>query len=46
MFDGKRQPLGGPPLAGEHNEQVLRQIGYDAAEIDALYQTSALWHEA
>jgi formyl-CoA transferase len=37
-FDGSRddQPLRPPPTLGEHNAEVLGELGYPAAEIEAL----------
>ncbi|MEI9932741.1 MAG: CoA transferase [Rhizomicrobium sp.] len=31
-----------PPVLGEHSDQVLRELGYSAAEIDALKQEGAI----
>jgi crotonobetainyl-CoA:carnitine CoA-transferase CaiB-like acyl-CoA transferase len=31
-----------PPLLGEHTDQILREIGYSPAEIDALKQEGAI----
>jgi formyl-CoA transferase len=32
-----------PPAAGEHNEEILRELGYDAERIAALIVDGALW---
>jgi crotonobetainyl-CoA:carnitine CoA-transferase CaiB-like acyl-CoA transferase len=31
-----------PPMLGEHTDQILRELGYSAAEIDALKQKGAV----
>jgi crotonobetainyl-CoA:carnitine CoA-transferase CaiB-like acyl-CoA transferase len=36
LSGGDPGPVGPPPALGEHSEAVLREIGYDAAEIAAL----------
>jgi crotonobetainyl-CoA:carnitine CoA-transferase CaiB-like acyl-CoA transferase len=30
------------PDIGEHNDEVLRQLGFSAAEIDSLHQSGAI----
>ncbi|MBT3428063.1 MAG: hypothetical protein HOL98_15305 [Gammaproteobacteria bacterium] len=45
-FDGKQQSLKGPPLAGQHNEEVLSEIGYSQAQLDHFYTTGTIWREA
>jgi crotonobetainyl-CoA:carnitine CoA-transferase CaiB-like acyl-CoA transferase len=30
------------PKIGEHNDEVLRQLGFSAAEIDGLHQSGAV----
>lgn len=45
-FDGKQQTLKGPPLAGQHNEEILSEMGYSQAQLDHLYTTDAIWKEA
>ncbi len=42
-FDGFDDPeVGRPPLLGEHTDEVLAELGYDAAEIVALRDAGAL----
>ncbi len=45
LFDGQRQALGAPPLAGQHNSEVLQSLGYSETQIEALSQQGALWQE-
>jgi crotonobetainyl-CoA:carnitine CoA-transferase CaiB-like acyl-CoA transferase len=42
LADGDPGPAGPPPALGEHSEAVLREIGYDAAEIAALRKTGVV----
>ena len=44
-FSGTTQTLRGPPLAGQHNGEVLRELGYDNAEIGELAAAGVLWQE-
>ena len=44
-FDGRQQPLNGPPLAGQHNREVLEQMGYTPSEIDQLHAKGVLFQE-
>ena len=42
-FGNTAMPEGRPtPLLGEHNEDVLREIGYDEAAIRALYDDGVI----
>jgi formyl-CoA transferase len=43
-FDGKRddQPLKAPPTLGEHNGEILRELGYDAAAVKALKEQGVI----
>jgi crotonobetainyl-CoA:carnitine CoA-transferase CaiB-like acyl-CoA transferase len=45
-FGNGDQPLTPPPLAGQHNHEVLERLGYAAAEIEALHKEGVLWREA
>jgi formyl-CoA transferase len=33
---------GPPPAVGQHNDEVLREAGFDDSEIDALKKSGAL----
>jgi crotonobetainyl-CoA:carnitine CoA-transferase CaiB-like acyl-CoA transferase len=44
-FGDGGQPLAPPPLAGQHNVEVLEALGYDAATIAALHRDGVLWRE-
>ncbi len=46
MFDGKQQSLAAPPLAGQHNTELLSLLGYSQAQIDEFYQQGTLWQES
>jgi crotonobetainyl-CoA:carnitine CoA-transferase CaiB-like acyl-CoA transferase len=45
MFDGEPRPLGGAPLAGEHNEEILRELGYSAAQKEEFIAQGVIWQE-
>jgi crotonobetainyl-CoA:carnitine CoA-transferase CaiB-like acyl-CoA transferase len=45
FFDDGQQPLGPPPLAGQHNAEILAELGYDAAEIAALHADGTLFRD-
>ena len=46
FFDGRHdRSLGGPPLAGQHNAEVLRDAGYDDAAIAQLAADGVIWTE-
>ena len=46
FFDGRHdRSLGGPPLAGQHNAEVLRDVGYDDAAIAQLAADGVIWTE-
>ena len=40
--DASSAPTGGVPLAGEHTEEVLRELGYDPAGVSALVASGAV----
>ncbi|MFM7119319.1 MAG: CoA transferase, partial [Gammaproteobacteria bacterium] len=45
LFDVGDQPLGDPPLAGQHNAALLAELGRDPATIDALAAAGVIWAE-
>jgi crotonobetainyl-CoA:carnitine CoA-transferase CaiB-like acyl-CoA transferase len=45
QFDGGGQHLGPPPLAGQHNEELLLEAGFDPAVISELKSEGVLWSE-
>ena len=44
-FDGKIPALNGPPLAGEHNQAVLAEFGYEQEQVEQLVESGVLWQE-
>ena len=46
LFDGQRHPLQGPPLAGEHNSELLRACGYSDEQIERLESDGVIWNES
>jgi crotonobetainyl-CoA:carnitine CoA-transferase CaiB-like acyl-CoA transferase len=44
-FDDAQPALSGPPLAGQHNEQVLEELGYSDDAVAALTAQGVLWRE-
>ena len=43
---GRRQPkLKPPPIAGQHAEDLLAELGYDEAAIAILFARGAVWQE-
>ncbi len=44
-FAGSTQTLAGPPLAGQHNEEVLAELGYGESQISELTAAGVLWRE-
>jgi crotonobetainyl-CoA:carnitine CoA-transferase CaiB-like acyl-CoA transferase len=44
-FDGQAPVLGSPPLAGEHNQSLLRARGYSVEAIARLHEDGVLWAE-
>jgi len=45
LFDGGGQALGPPPLAGQHNEELLLEAGFDTTVISELMAEGVLWCE-
>jgi len=42
-LSGQRLPLReDPPLLGEHTDQLLRELGYSAADIDAMHESGLI----
>ena len=46
LFDGGGQRLGPPPVAGQHNAEVLLEQGFDEEQIASLVADGVLWSEA
>ena len=46
QFDGETSGLTGPPLAGQHNQEVLNQCGYEREEVERLTGSGVLWQES
>ncbi|NOX51029.1 MAG: CoA transferase, partial [Gammaproteobacteria bacterium] len=44
-FDGSAHPLQCAPHAGQHNQELLQEYGYSAAQIAALKDTNVIWQE-
>jgi crotonobetainyl-CoA:carnitine CoA-transferase CaiB-like acyl-CoA transferase len=44
-FDGIEPQLGAPPLAGQHNQELLESLGYNIKEIEQLDAQAVLWRE-
>jgi crotonobetainyl-CoA:carnitine CoA-transferase CaiB-like acyl-CoA transferase len=43
LYDGEVPPLTRrPPVPGEHTEEVLRELGYDAAQVEALRENGSV----
>lgn len=45
LFDGGGQDLGAPPLAGQHNEELMLERGFDIETISRLVSDGVLWRE-
>ena len=45
LFDGGGQRLGPPPVAGQHNAEVLLERGFDEDQIASLVTDGVLWSE-
>lgn len=44
-FDGATNQWHGPPLAGQHNSQILTELGYDPEAITRLLDQKVIWNE-
>ena len=44
-FDRGNHPLGPPPLAGQHNKELLQALGLHTEQITALENDGVLWSE-
>ncbi len=44
-FAGHPGELGGPPLAGQHNVEILEEAGYESASIGQLHDAGVLWQQ-
>ncbi len=44
-FDGAPAVYPAPPLAGEHNAEVLAELGYTADQINSLLEQKVIWSE-
>tara|TARA_Y100001934_G_C12176925_1_gene689519 strand:- start:531 stop:977 length:447 start_codon:yes stop_codon:yes gene_type:complete len=42
-FAGQSGDLRGPPLAGQHNAEILEEAGYDSESIGSLHDAGVLW---
>ena len=45
LFDGERRDMGPPPLAGQHIDELLQPLGYDADQVARLEAEGVLWRE-
>jgi crotonobetainyl-CoA:carnitine CoA-transferase CaiB-like acyl-CoA transferase len=45
QFDRQVSGLNGPPLAGEHNQAVLAEFGYEPKQVAQLIESGVLWQE-
>ena len=45
QFDGSTRGLAGPPLAGQHNEELLAESGFSADEISDMNANGIIWAE-
>lgn len=45
LFDGGGQPLAAPPIAGQHNTEILLERGIDEDQIARLKSNGVLWSE-
>ena len=44
-FAGHPGELGGRPLAGQHNVEILEEAGYESASIGQLHDAGVLWQQ-
>ena len=44
-FDGRQTLLNPPPLAGQHNQRVLGDLGYTATDIEKFTADGVIWSE-
>ncbi len=44
-FDGVSTTYPAPPLAGQHNAEVLSELGYDTEAISSLLEQNVIWNE-
>jgi crotonobetainyl-CoA:carnitine CoA-transferase CaiB-like acyl-CoA transferase len=45
MFDGECQTLGPAPTAGQHNQEILFQLGYSQTQVDEFREQGVIWQE-
>ena len=45
MFDRIIPELKPPPMAGQHNEELLQSLGYSAQEVAGLEAAGTIWRE-
>lgn len=45
-FDGGPASLQGPPLAGQHNAELLLSLGYTREDVEDMLAQGVLWREA
>ena len=45
MFDGKCQTLGAAPTAGQHNREILLQLGYSQEQVNEYLEQGVIWQE-
>ena len=44
-FDGEYRPLKAPPMAGQHNKELLVSLGYEPDLADRLEASGILYRE-
>lgn len=42
-FDGRQPALDPPPLAGQHSDELLRELDYSDEQIKALFEDGTIW---